>query len=161
RGRRGQPAAPLGRGQRHRGAPAGGAHGPDPVARLFRGRPAGPVRGQRQHAPPLGRTEMTAGRSGREETMRRCRLAPFALSLLGPAGVTLPPAAGWAGPPRRPNIISIVTDDQGRWAVGAYGNREVRTPNMDRLARQGARFLNAFVATPVCSPSRASFLTGR
>lgn len=58
------------------------------------------------------------------------------------------------------NIVSIVTDDQASWSIGAYGNREARTPNMDRLAREGALFLNAFVATPVCSPSRASFLTG-
>jgi uncharacterized sulfatase len=66
-----------------------------------------------------------------------------------------------AGTPKRLNIISIVTDDQGRWAVGAYGNKEVRTPNMDRLAKEGALFVNAFVPTPVCSPSRASFMTGR
>src|SRR5438093_9374532 len=59
------------------------------------------------------------------------------------------------------NLISIVTDDQARWSVGAYGNRESRTPNMDRLAREGALFTNAFVATPVCSPSRAAFLTGK
>src|SRR5260221_3388579 len=59
------------------------------------------------------------------------------------------------------NIITIVTDDQAQWAVGAYGNREVRTPNMDRLARDGARFQNAFACTPVCSPSRAAFFTGR
>lgn len=62
---------------------------------------------------------------------------------------------------QRWNIISIVTDDQGRWSLGAYGNKESKTPNMDRLAREGARFLNAFTPTPVCSPSRASFLTGR
>lgn len=60
----------------------------------------------------------------------------------------------------RLNIISIVTDDQGRWAMGAYGNPEIRTPNMDRIASEGALFQNAFVATPVCSPSRATFLTG-
>jgi len=60
----------------------------------------------------------------------------------------------------RLNIISIVTDDQSDWSVGAYGNRESRTPNMDRLAREGARFTNAICATPVCSPSRVSFLTG-
>ncbi|MPY88794.1 MAG: sulfatase-like hydrolase/transferase [Luteitalea sp.] len=60
----------------------------------------------------------------------------------------------------RLNIISIVTDDQAPWAMGASGNQEIRTPNMDRLAREGARFVNAFVSTPVCSPSRASFLTG-
>jgi uncharacterized sulfatase len=76
--------------------------------------------------------------------------------------------AGWAaaapaeaGKPKRYNVIAIVTDDQGHWAVGAYGNKEIKTPNMDKLAKQGARFLNAFTATPVCSPSRASYLTGK
>src|SRR4051794_24619123 len=64
------------------------------------------------------------------------------------------PAAAADAKPRRLNIISIVTDDQGRWGVGAYGNRECRTPHMDRLAQGGALFLNAFVPTPVCSPSR-------
>ncbi len=66
-----------------------------------------------------------------------------------------------AAAPARMNIISIVTDDQAAWSIGAYGNRESRTPNIDRLARSGARFANAFTCTPVCSPSRASFLTGR
>src|SRR3954470_17355500 len=47
------------------------------------------------------------------------------------------------------NLVAVVTDDQARWSVGAYGNKECRTPNMDRLAREGARFLNAFVPTPV------------
>jgi choline-sulfatase len=59
------------------------------------------------------------------------------------------------------NVVSIVTDDQGAWALGCYGNKECRTPNMDRLAREGARFLNAFTPTPVCSPSRASMLCSR
>ena len=77
------------------------------------------------------------------------------------ACASLAKTAATAAEPERLNLISIVTDDQARWAVGAYGNKEVRTPNMDRLAREGARFLNAFVPTPVCSPSRASFLTGR
>ena len=58
--------------------------------------------------------------------------------------------------PTRPNIIAIVTDDQARWSIGAYGNTRSRTPNMDRLAAEGALFANAFIATPVCSPSRAS-----
>ncbi|MDQ3441608.1 MAG: sulfatase-like hydrolase/transferase, partial [Planctomycetota bacterium] len=61
---------------------------------------------------------------------------------------------------KRPNLIAIVTDDQGAWSIGAYGNKDSRTPNLDRLARDGALFTNAFVSTPVCSPSRASFLTG-
>jgi uncharacterized sulfatase len=60
----------------------------------------------------------------------------------------------------RPNLIAIVTDDQGQWAVGAYGNRQVHTPNMDRIGREGALFANAFTVTPVCSPSRASYLSG-
>ena len=63
--------------------------------------------------------------------------------------------------PKKLNLIVITTDDQARWSLGCYGNKQARTPNMDRLAKEGARFLNAFVATPVCSPSRASFLTGR
>ena len=61
----------------------------------------------------------------------------------------------------RPNVIFILTDDQGVWAAGCYGNPEIRTPNIDRLAARGMRFENFFVASPVCSPSRASFLTGR
>ncbi len=60
----------------------------------------------------------------------------------------------------RSNLIVIVTDDHAEWAAGAYGNREILTPNIDRLVREGARFLNSFVVTPVCSPSRATFLTG-
>jgi choline-sulfatase len=65
------------------------------------------------------------------------------------------PAAG------KMNLISIVTDDQGVWSLGCYGNTESITPNMDRLAKEGARFTNAFTVTPVCSPSRVTFMTGR
>lgn len=61
----------------------------------------------------------------------------------------------------RPNVLFILTDDQGPWAVGCYGNPEIRTPNLDRLAQSGMRFERFFVATPVCSPSRATLLTGR
>ncbi|MBT4500179.1 MAG: sulfatase-like hydrolase/transferase [Gemmatimonadetes bacterium] len=61
----------------------------------------------------------------------------------------------------RTNILFILTDDQGIWANGCYGNPEIRTPNIDRIAATGVRFDNFFVATPVCSPSRATFLTGR
>jgi uncharacterized sulfatase len=60
----------------------------------------------------------------------------------------------------RYNLISIVTDDQAQWSIGAYGNREAITPNIDRLAREGVKFNHAFVTTPVCSPSRVAFLTG-
>ena len=63
--------------------------------------------------------------------------------------------------PDRPNIVFILTDDQGVWANGCYGNPEIRTPNIDRLAAGGVRFENFFCSTPVCSPSRANFLTGK
>jgi arylsulfatase A-like enzyme len=69
------------------------------------------------------------------------------------------PAASSARP--RPNIVVVLVDDM-RWdELGAAGHPFVQTPNMDRLAREGARFLNAFATTPLCSPSRASFLTGQ
>ena len=61
----------------------------------------------------------------------------------------------------RPNVIVILTDDQGCWAMGCAGNPEIRTPNLDRLAATGIRFDNFFCASPVCSPARASLLTGR
>ncbi len=82
-------------------------------------------------------------------------------SLFTPLVIFLVASSAPAGESKPLNIIAIVTDDQARWSVGAYGNQEARTPNMDRLAREGALFKNAFVATPVCSPSRASFLSGR
>ena len=61
----------------------------------------------------------------------------------------------------RPNILFIVTDDQAEWTLGAYGNADARTPHLDRLAREGVRFTNAFTPSPVCSPSRATLLSGR
>ncbi len=63
-----------------------------------------------------------------------------------------------------PNVIFILTDDQGHWALNANGNDDCQslvTPNLDRLAREGIRFTEAFAATPVCSASRATWLTGR
>ena len=60
---------------------------------------------------------------------------------------------------KKPNILFINTDDQAQWGVGAYGNTEIHTPNMDRLAAEGIRFTRAFTC-PVCSPSRAMTMTG-
>jgi arylsulfatase A-like enzyme len=62
---------------------------------------------------------------------------------------------------RRPNVLYLLTDDQ-RWdLLSLRGHPFVRTPNMDRIGREGALFANTFVTTSLCSPSRASFLTGR
>ena len=60
----------------------------------------------------------------------------------------------------KPNILFILTDDQGPWAMGCAGNDELQTPTLDRLAAEGIRFENFFCASPVCSPARASILTG-
>jgi len=62
---------------------------------------------------------------------------------------------------RPPNILFILSDDQGPWAMGCAGNSEIRTPNLDRLAKSGVRFDHFFCASPVCSPARASIMTGR
>jgi len=61
----------------------------------------------------------------------------------------------------QPNILLFLTDDHGQWAAGCYGNPALPTPNLDRLAREGVRFANAFTPCPVCSPARACLLTGR
>jgi len=69
------------------------------------------------------------------------------------------PQAG-AARPRLPNIVIILTDDQGYADVGVFGAKGFTTPNLDRLAREGRRFTNFHVAQPVCSASRAALLTG-
>jgi arylsulfatase A-like enzyme len=61
---------------------------------------------------------------------------------------------------RRPNVVLIVTDNHGAWTLGCYGNCEIKTPNIDRLASEGMRFTRAYCAHTLCSPSRATILTG-
>jgi N-sulfoglucosamine sulfohydrolase len=63
--------------------------------------------------------------------------------------------------PARPNFVLIIADDMAWNDCGAYGNDRVRTPHLDRLAREGMRFDRAFVTASSCSPSRASIITGR
>lgn len=61
----------------------------------------------------------------------------------------------------KPNIVFILSDDHGAWAMGCAGNKDIDTPNLDRLAEAGMRFENFFCTSPVCSPARASLLTGK
>ncbi len=70
-------------------------------------------------------------------------------------------AAAAGGPPRPPNIIFFLADDLGRQDLGAYGSTFYETPHLDRLAREGVRFTDAYAACPVCSPTRASILSGQ
>ncbi|HUG19479.1 MAG TPA: sulfatase-like hydrolase/transferase [Planctomycetaceae bacterium] len=61
---------------------------------------------------------------------------------------------------RPPNVILMMTDNHGAWTLGCYGNRDIRTPHIDRIAYEGIRFKNAFSSNAVCSPTRATYLTG-
>ena len=66
----------------------------------------------------------------------------------------------WSQNKKQPNVIIILTDDQGSVDMNCYGATDLHTPNMDNLAQTGVRFTQFYVAAPVCSPSRASMLTG-
>ncbi|HMJ67423.1 MAG TPA: sulfatase [Cyclobacteriaceae bacterium] len=62
---------------------------------------------------------------------------------------------------QRPNIVLIIADDVSQDDIGCYGNTAIRTPNLDRIAKEGLTFTNAFVTSSSCSPSRSSIITGR
>ena len=62
---------------------------------------------------------------------------------------------------KRPNIIYIMADDLGYADLSCYGQKNYQTPNIDRLAAQGVKFTNAYAAAPVCTPTRAAFMTGK
>lgn len=83
-------------------------------------------------------------------------------AVLGAAGLSRP-GLSWAGEnnsSKRPNIIFILGDNHNAGTMGCAGHPFIKTPGMDRLAREGVYFENAFNTTSLCSPSRASFLTG-
>ncbi len=80
--------------------------------------------------------------------------------LLGGLG-TVPMIRNSARAARRPNVVFVLTDDHGAWSMGAYGCGDFETPNLDRLANEGARFTRSYVCTPVCSPSRMTLMTGK
>lgn len=77
-------------------------------------------------------------------------LAAFALWALAPVCV-------YGG---KPNVVVIMTDNQGPWTLGCYGNQDLRTPHIDQLAAEGMLFERAYASNAVCSPTRATFLTG-
>jgi arylsulfatase A len=90
------------------------------------------------------------------------------LGLMGAGGAGLCMASGhvaWGAsapaPTRKPNIVFFLVDDMGWMDVGCDGSTIYRTPNIDRLASQGMRFTDGYAACPVCSPTRASIMTGK
>ncbi len=66
-----------------------------------------------------------------------------------------------ASPPQRPNVLFIMTDDHAAHAISAYGSKVNKTPQMDRLAREGMRFDRCYAVNSICTPSRATILTGK
>lgn len=79
---------------------------------------------------------------------------------VGPAAVTKPSKPAERSP-ARPNILFILVDDLGWTDIGAFGSTFYETPNIDALTRKGVKFTNAYAACPVCSPTRASIMTGK
>ena len=86
------------------------------------------------------------------------------LPLLTLSATLLAPVAGLHAansPTERPNIIFIFSDDHAQAAISSYGSKVNQTPNIDRIAAGGARFTNSFVTNSICTPSRATLLTGQ
>jgi len=108
--------------------------------------------------------------NGRNRTRRRflealglgIAAAGFARFVRGVRAAAKPAAKPAAKrPARRPNIIFVLADDLGWAELGCYGNTFNETPHLDRLAKEGMRFTQAYASAPVCSPYRAAFLTGQ
>ncbi|MAG94081.1 MAG: arylsulfatase [Planctomycetaceae bacterium] len=90
--------------------------------------------------------------------MRTLRIPALAALLLVVSFIAPRPATA---APERPNILVILCDDLGYGDVACFGNKTIRTPNLDRLAAQGMRLTDCYSTAPVCSSSRAGLLTGR
>ena len=91
----------------------------------------------------------------RRDFLRALGLGAASVAVSGQTACAVPSGAG-----RRPNIVFIMADDLGYGEVGAYGQTKIRTPNLDRLAREGMRFTQHYSGSPVCAPSRCVLLTG-
>jgi N-sulfoglucosamine sulfohydrolase len=86
------------------------------------------------------------------------KLTQFAFSILL---IDVMSMLAFAQTARRPNVLLILSDDHSAAHVGAYGNADIRTPNLDAFAKDGMLFQRAYVAAPQCVPSRAALMTGR
>ncbi len=95
-----------------------------------------------------------------DESTRRDFLK-YAAQFAAGAGLSVRAHGATEASSMRPNFVFILVDDLGWADVGCYGSDLHETPNIDRLARQGVRFTDAYAAAPVCSPTRASIMTGK
>lgn len=96
-----------------------------------------------------------------KDSKTKARILFRTLAVLSLSATALAPALARNDAEQRPNVIVIVTDDQGYGDVGFNGSTQIPTPNIDRIAKEGVRFTRAYVTFPVCGPSRAGMLTGR
>ena len=96
----------------------------------------------------------------RRQFLKSTAMAGASAAVLAPISACRSLAQGEAGASTPPNVLLIMTDDQGWGDIRSHGNAQIDTPVADRLAREGARFERFFVC-PVCAPTRASLLTGR
>src|SRR5262249_41251576 len=83
------------------------------------------------------------------------------LSIVMAAAAVLVAPSVAAAQAKRPNILIVLSDDHSAPFVGCYGNKDMRTPHLDRLAAEGIKFTRAYTTAPQCVPSRASIMTGR
>lgn len=114
------------------------------------------TRGQDAHASWGKFVVGIAARSAYYMSVRRLTLLIFLMltPLAAVRGASVP------APVVKPNIVMILSDDMGWGDLSCYGNKELATPNIDRLAREGSRFTQFYVASPICSPSRVGYTTG-
>src|SRR4051794_12885585 len=89
-------------------------------------------------------------------TTRRISLGILALGIAAASGRPVTAAA----PPRPPNVVFLLADDLGYGELGCYGQKKIKTPNLDRLAAEGMRFTQHYAGSPVCAPSRCVLMTG-
>ncbi|MBA7644669.1 MAG: sulfatase-like hydrolase/transferase [Calditrichaeota bacterium] len=94
----------------------------------------------------------------RRDFLKTAGLGAAALALPGCANVLVKHGSNKA--PRKPNIIYILTDDLGYGDLGCYGQKRIRTPNLDRMAAEGIRFTDHYAGSTVCAPSRCALMTG-
>jgi len=88
-------------------------------------------------------------------------LLPFLAATVGLGGALHAAPSPRGGEARRPNVVLLLADDLGYGDLGSYGHHVLKTPSLDRLAREGLRLTSYYAPSPLCSPSRASLLTGR
>src|SRR6516164_6828787 len=93
-------------------------------------------------------------------TRRTLMQLPAAAAVAGPSATAAAPQAT-ARTGRKPNILFLMVDQMAPLMIGPYGQKAAITPNLDRLARNGATFDNAYCNAPLCVPSRASMFSGR